>query len=200
MINNVRYIERFSTTLWKQQIEYNYMDATLSYTGVPKTSFSGIEHLEGREIVATVDGVPQTAMTVVSGSFTLNDEDQDFRDEIVVKAGLAYSSAMITSRLNPKSAIGSSLGRRQVILDVNIMVDNTYELEIGPDEDNTEEFDSFVPNVTTMVSGTPILYTGFVSRSFPTGYDDELFVTCKSDQPAPASILNIGCLVKTSDM
>jgi hypothetical protein len=189
---NVRYIERFSSTLWKQKEEYIYVDAALSYTGPPKLTFSGTGHLEGKEVVGTIDGVALTPMEVVSGTITLDSSYESSEEEITVHTGLPYTAIATTSRLNPKSAIGSAFGRRQVILDVTILVDNTVELEIGPDEDNTEPFKSFEVEDT-------LLYTGPIARSFPTGYDDELFVTCLSEKPTPVTILNVGTVVKTSD-
>ena len=195
-MDNVRYIERFSTTLWKQQTEYNYTDSALRYVGPPKNTFSGIEHLEGRDVTGTIEGADLPLAEVVSGTITFSYSYDDLEDEVTVVAGLPYTATMTTSRLNPKSSIGSAFGRRQVILDVNILVNDTYEIEIGPDDDETETFSQFEREDITEV---PTLYTGIISKSFPTGYDDELFVTCVSSKPTPATILNVGCLLKTSD-
>jgi hypothetical protein len=67
--------------------EARYLQSAKVYTlGAPETVFTGLDHLEGREVIALVDGNSHPPVTVTGGSVTLN-----FAGSNVV-IGLSYKS------------------------------------------------------------------------------------------------------------
>lgn len=67
--------------------EARYLQAAKVYTlGAPATVFSGLDHLDGREVIALVDGFSHPPVTVTGGSVTLNFAGQN------VVIGLRYMS------------------------------------------------------------------------------------------------------------
>ena len=69
--NTVRYVERLQPRVTSSASDVWCLDCALSYDSTPATVFSGLEHLEGREVSAVADGNVVTGLTVTSGSITL---------------------------------------------------------------------------------------------------------------------------------
>lgn len=97
-INGVtkRYVEFFDSAL--------KTDCAITGTDGPgKATWTGLGHLEGKQVAALADGVYQGRFTVVGGSVTLP------RNAFAVEFGLAYTPRM--TLLNPE--IGSTQGTSQ---------------------------------------------------------------------------------------
>jgi len=85
-----RYVERMESRLDSVANDVFYVDSGLKYDGVPVTTVSGLDHLEGQSVVAVADGNVVKNLTVESGSVTLPIE----ASKIVV--GLNYTSTIET--------------------------------------------------------------------------------------------------------
>jgi hypothetical protein len=191
--STVRYIEYFTTPFWDEQTDYKFMDSSISYTGAPKTTLSGIDHLEGEEVSVLVDGAVHPNCTVSGGAITLQDNYEGIGDTATVHVGKPYTAFLKTMRLNPQTGIGGGLGKRQAIFDVNILFYNTINVKIGSSATNAETIKRFsVPIMDT----APVPFTGAYNVSYPLGYDDELYIYLENDTPTPFTINGIGCTVR----
>lgn len=183
-----RYIEQFQSTFWTDQREYIFMDSALTYIGTPKTTISGLSHLEGEEVDVLVDGAVHAPCTVTSGVITLQSGYEGSGAYAVVHAGLTYSGIATTMRLHPQTEIGSSLGKPQVITDVELLVEDSMTFKIGSSVSDTRELELFeYPSMST----APTPYTGPVTADYDWGWDDENFITILSDSPLPVTVLSM---------
>ena len=68
---NARYVERLEARDWQAAEDAFCVDSGLSYNGTPITTVTGLDHLEGRSVVALADGVVINGLTVTGGAVTL---------------------------------------------------------------------------------------------------------------------------------
>lgn len=191
-----RYIEKFTSPFWTDQDEYIYMDSALTYEGTPKTTLSGLSHLEGQSLTVLVDGAVHPNCTVVSGVITLQDGYEGVGPTAVVHAGLGYSSVLQTMRLNEPTSIGPSLGKQQCTYDITAILQDTINWKLGIDEDNVITQKSLnYPSLSEAVEP----FTGAINKIFDYGYDDELYITIVSDTPTPITINSIAATVVAAD-
>lgn len=66
-----QFIERMESRLADDVENAFCVDSGLSYDGSPATEISGLDHLEGKEVVVNADGNEVTGLTVTSGAITL---------------------------------------------------------------------------------------------------------------------------------
>jgi hypothetical protein len=91
-INGVarRFIERMATRVVTDSYLACFLDASVWYYGYSQTTFTGLDHLEGKHVTAVVNGVVQTpAAAVTGGSITLSGVPGGV---ISVFIGLPYNS------------------------------------------------------------------------------------------------------------
>jgi len=93
-----RYVERLEPR--EQTLSENcfYVDSGLSYDGSPITSVSGLDHLEGEDVIVLADGNVVEGLTVASGSITLP------RAASKVSVGLQYTPVIETLDIDTPSA------------------------------------------------------------------------------------------------
>jgi len=70
-----RFVERMASHWWTDVSDCCYLDASVQATvGSPQSTFTGLDHLNGRtDIAGMVDGIVVTGLTVSGGSVTLPD-------------------------------------------------------------------------------------------------------------------------------
>lgn len=185
-----RYIEQFQTYEWSDQVDAVYMDSTITYDGLASTTISGLEHLEGEEVVVITDGSTHQAQTVVSGTIELN------WDTTKVHIGLPYTSTIKSMPITPPVEAGTSVGKRKNIFKASInFYKTTYckvgaeggDLDIIPFRSGTDEMDQVLE-----------LFTGPREQAFPRGYGRDLVIHIESDLPRPFSIIGIAPTLTTS--
>ena len=99
-----RYVERMSSRLWALQQDAIYLDASLTYSGAPTTSLTGLAHLEGRTVSVWGDGAYIADAVVTSGGITLSQAVS------TAQVGLDYTSSIITLPVSIEQAPGSAQG------------------------------------------------------------------------------------------
>lgn len=129
-----RFVERMVSHQWDDVADCCYLDCAVSaeFT-VPRSTFSGLWHLEGRtDIAAIVDGVAVTGLTVSDGQITLPDM---VAVGSKVSIGIPYQVdvELLPVRLNTRDS-GSNVGRRQQPGDLVLTLSNTRSIEAGTDE------------------------------------------------------------------
>ena len=176
----------------KRYIEYYdndiSVDSGLTYSGVPVTSLSGLQHLSGKTVRIIGDGAtyPDQVMPA-SGELTISPSASE------VYVGLAYSPKLITNR--PEVAIsggGSSQGLKKRWNKVTVRVLDTTGItingEVYPSRDTEDEM-GFAPDTHSEDLSITNL-----------GWSTEAFITIEQPLSLPAHVVAVfGTLVVGDD-
>lgn len=180
--STVRMIEQFATPNWNRSDQSTaiFLDSALTYSGAGNTTFSGLDHLEGLEVVPITKGGVHPAVTVSGGVIELE------YSTIYCHAGLAYTATLETMDLN-YPINGSTVGKKKSVHNVNIYFQDTNYAQVQGVENDTVKFRSTVDYMDTAIP----LFTGTHNLSFPQGYANEVSIKVVSDKPLPFTVLSI---------
>lgn len=129
--SDVRYVERLEARYADAPANAFFVDSGLSYNGSPVTSVSGLDHLEGKTVVALADGVVVENLVVSSGEITLPQAAS------IVHVGLSYFSDFET--LGIDDAQTSTRGRKKNVSEVIFNFRGSRGGFVGPDFDRLVE-------------------------------------------------------------
>lgn len=124
-----RYIERLRTREFADVKDCFFVDSGLSLkSDVAFTTFSNLDHLEGREVVALADGNVVRGLTVTGGSVTLPNPSK------IVHIGLPMSAAIQTLDLDlgQVRGLGTVQGREKSVSELTLRVEKTRGIFVGP--------------------------------------------------------------------
>jgi len=135
-----RYIERLGERLsFDANFDYKvedsfFVDSGLSYYGTVASTFYGLNHLEGMDVVALADGGVVKNLTVTNGAITLPVAAE------TVHVGLPYTSSLETMDFEYPVEGGDTVqDRPRRVVSVLARLQNTRHLFIGPDASNLVE-------------------------------------------------------------
>lgn len=134
--DDVRYVESFDKETARHRFEGEedelcYCDSSLLITNeTPQTVITGLDHLEGEDVVVLADGIVLTA-TVASGSITLATAATK------VRVGLAYEALWQGLWLDAPLQDGSAQDRRQRTAKAMLVCLQTGGMEYHPDPDDS---------------------------------------------------------------
>lgn len=186
----VRYVELLKPRMDDLE-DMVFMDSALSYDGSPVSSVSGLDHLEGEEVVVLADGAVHPSKTVASGAITLDYEAS------VVHVGLGYTSSVKTLPLAEGGIIGTALGMPKRVVALILKLYKSLGISIGPDDDNMTQ----IPFRTTSddMDAPPPLFTGDKTvKDFPGGWDTRGEFVIKQTQPLPTTLLGAVVVFETN--
>lgn len=187
--NEVRYLERLQTnhlsTLKTGVISgLAYSDAALVYDGAATTTISGLDHLEGEEVVILADGAPHPVRTVEAGEIELQLEAS------LVIVGLAYENFIEPTFLetgDPNSLSKVALKRLTRCV---FEVWNTLGLEISGDHgDNWTQVEFRAPEDFT--DEAPPVFTGINESHISASSERQASVRIRQPQPLPCNIMSL---------
>lgn len=131
-----RFVERMASHSWSDVADTCFMDCAVSGVFDPaQRTFTGLWHLEGRtDVVALVDGMALTGLTVTDGAVTL---PEIAADATKATFGIPYQVDVETLpvRMNTQS-FGSNIGRRQQVGEIALILADTRSIEAGIDADH----------------------------------------------------------------
>ncbi|MDQ4678173.1 hypothetical protein, partial [Stenotrophomonas maltophilia group sp. RNC7] len=87
---SVRYVERLHSRRVEALEDAFFVDAGLSYSGAPATTFGGLDHLEGEEVNILADGAVMSRQVVTGGEVTLQ------QPASTVHVGLPITADLVT--------------------------------------------------------------------------------------------------------
>ena len=170
--SNVRYVEKLSA-----KPEAMHLDcAIVAHDGDPTTTISGLNHLNGRQVVVLADGVPIFGHTVQSGVITLKNPAS------YVVVGLQYIGTIQSLPLIYETREGISTGSRRRATNVILQVLDSRFGYIGTREDDM--YPIYYPNENLE------LYSGVLTEDLSSEYDYYGQVTIEQRHPYPLNILN----------
>lgn len=178
--NTVRYVERMEPRLDKAAEDAFFVDSGLSYDGAPATVISGLEHLEGEEVIVLSDGNVVRDLVVTAGAITLP------REASKVHVGLSYLSDIETFGLD--STETTLQGRKKSVSELIMRIFRSRGGWAGPDFDNLIEIK---PRFDTDGYGTIALKTEERRVNLTADWNDDGAVVVRQIDPLPMAILAI---------
>jgi len=201
----VRYFEKLAFQSDCQGATLNKQaDSYIEYIGSATNVISGLDHLEGEEVIVWADGKDlspndedgiQKTYTVISGSITL-DAGVEVENAIV---GLPYSAYYKSSKL--AYAAGSPLGQKKKINAIGVVIDNTHSHGLlysgdGVNYDDlpirSSETGAAIPYDTILTEDTPLV-------SFGQAWNTDSRLYLKAQAPRPCTLLACEIAITTNE-
>ena len=153
----------------------------MAYSARAFLAVAGLDHLEGRTVVALCDGSVVDGITITAGSTGEIDGEKHFR----IHAGLSYSAVVGTLDLFNSQAddTGITKGIRQAF----IRLDRTRGLKIGRAEDDVQE--ELYTRDGEDYTDPAALQNGIYRVNEWTEWGDDQPVYIVQDYPLPMTIL-----------
>ena len=159
----------------------------VAYRGVPiypwswaRNTFSGLDHLEGKEVAILADGRPQVHKTVTAGIVTLD------QPAVKVHIGLPIQSDLETLDLSIPGT-ESILAKNKAIASATVLTQDTQTIAVGRDFSNLERETVEITNYDQPVP----LTTGKVTLNMDTDWSKTATVCIRVDDPVPVGVLAI---------
>lgn len=191
---DVRYIEmlddNFEPENPQDKSDMIYLDCSKTFSGDPRSSLDGLEHLEGETISIVADGSVHPPRKVTSGAVELDYEAS------VIHAGLPYSGKLKILPVEGGSMFGTSQGVTKRIHRINLRLLNSIGFKVGKDESSLTEV-SFRSSDSFMDS-SPDLFSGDKEIHSDLSYDTLGQYMIVQDQPYPLNIMSIMTFFKTN--
>lgn len=167
-----RYIERFDT-------EY-LTDCAIKGTSGPGASvWTGLDHLEGCEVVA------KTGNTV-HGTFTVSGGEIDIGDTVTeIEIGLPYTNRVKTLRPEVQAGDGTAQGNAKRTSEVALLFKDTIGCKVNDQELVMRKFDE------DLLDTPPEPFSGFESIGTSGWQKDDSPIEIVQDQPLPFHLLAI---------
>ncbi|MBO9459839.1 hypothetical protein [Labrenzia sp. R5_0] len=161
-----------------------HLDCGARYEGQPATTVSGLQHLEGEEVILYADGTDYPA-TVTAGEASL--PNGQTAEKILV--GLNVSARAKTLPFPVNAQDGSAMGRKMRVDNCSIAVLNTGTLKAGSDE-------TFLDELIYYRAGDPAgepapLRTGVLDQPIETRWEDGGQLTLAASGGKPCTILAV---------
>jgi hypothetical protein len=195
--STVRYLEKWALESECQGGTLNKQaDSFITYQGPITgvfTTITGLDHLEGEEVVVWGDGKDQGTFTVSSGSITL------FAVSNAV-VGLGYTAQYKSSKLGYGAQQGTPLNKKKIVRDIGLILSNTHYqgLKFGADFDNLQN----LPLVEDgKITGADYIWDQYDKDTNPFGgiWDTDSRICLQAQAPRPCTVLAATFGVQTSE-
>lgn len=183
------FVERMASELWEDQAQACYLDCARTFVNdLPVSEVDRLDHLEGRTVVAFVDGSvirtgPDgvTPLVVTDGAISLPVPGS------VITVGLEYEAMIETLPLAIQTGGGWSVARPQQANKIVLRVVNSRNIKAGPVDQDDSLFE--VPTRLDEDYDDPLaLYTGDLEVDMAGTSGNETVVVVKSTDPTPMHI------------
>ncbi len=181
----------FRDELIELQKLYVGSDSAVIYNGVETSTITGLDHLEGQDVVVWADGALQTSKTVTGGSIVL-----DLPAAIVV-VGLAFEHVYKSFKFGVGTRTGSGINKVKRINAIGFIVDNTAALRVG--QTGTVEEPIPLREVSDQMDTPAPLTTGEVRVLFPSSHIRDPRIIVSGSEPAPHTILGMALEMDSRD-
>lgn len=181
--SDVRHIEKLAAEAWDTVEEAWRLHDAIAYSGTATSSFTGLDHLEGRtDVYVWANGQQSGPFTVASGAITL-----DF-DVTYAIAGLLYEGRYKSGRLAWGAQMGASLVANKQLEKLGLVIHRTAGggLKWGPDFDDMEQLDDRIDDGTLVFDAAVQEWSGDFEFNVHgwTERDTRLHITMPTAGPA----------------
>lgn len=177
-----RYVERFDDRAFSTAAQAYFVDCGITYQGAATATITGLDHLEGREVVALADGDVVDGLTVAGGAVTL-----PFPASLV-HVGLPYTAEI--ESLPPAiqfDDVGASRGRPHSVSKIRIQMEKTRGIKVVVDGVRENELVQTGGDLSEEIP----LWTGMHDLTSPPHWNRDGTVTIRQDYPLPMTILGL---------
>lgn len=193
--STVRYLEKFAMESQCVGGALNRQaDSFLVYDSTSTSTITGLDHLEGEDVVVWGDGADLGTYTVASGSITLS---QAVEQAVV---GLTYTAQWKSTKLAYAAGLGTALLQQKKVTGLGALLMNTHYqgLEYGPDFDN---LDSLPLVADGAVTDADTVWEEFDSDSFEFDgeYDTDSRICLQATAPKPCTVVALVATIQTND-
>ena len=193
--DTVRYIEKLAPEAWDTVEEAWRLHSAIAYSGAADSTFTGLDHLEGRtDVYVWADGRTAGPFTVTSGAIDIG------FDVTYAIAGLLYEPAYKSGRLNWGAQMGSGLATHKQIEKAGLVIYNTAAgaLSWGGDPDDMENLRDRIDDGTLTYDSAMQVYTGDIEESVMGWTERDARLHIKMPTAGPATVLGIAVTLKTN--
>ena len=179
----VRFVEKLHSRNFDTIEDAFFVDCGLTYDGVAATVVSGLDHLVGETVSILADGnVSPQQVVAVGGTITLPHAASK------VHIGLPYTATLETLNVDLTAQGDTLQGKKKVINQVTLRLEDTRELWIGPDIDHLVQ----VPFRTDEgYEEATRLYTGDKRVTIRSSWGTNGRVVIRQSDPLPITVLAI---------
>lgn len=188
-----RYIERLHTRVFATIADAFFVDCGLSYGGVAKTTFTGLDHLNGQSVVALADGnvIRNLSVGAVTGGIGVVLPVAASK----VHIGLPMVATLETLGLDlgAVQGLGTVQGRQKSVSEVMLRVENTRGIFLGPydGERDSKHLVEYRQRSTEAWNEAIAMYTGDIRITPPWDWNTHGRMVVKQFDPLPMTILAI---------
>ena len=179
-----RYIERMRSREILTLTDSYFVDAGVYYTGPAVTSIRGLWHLDGRTVVALLNGNVVRGLTVTNGGVTFP------YAATVAAVGLSYEAEIETLAMDMGAVrgIGTVQGRFKSIPSATIRVERSRGMFIGPNRNLLREWKQREdePYDTAIA-----LYTGDFEITLDADWNTDGTIVIRQSDPLPMNVLAV---------
>lgn len=183
-----RFVERMVSHKWDDVSDTCFMDCALSAEfDTPRSTFSGLWHLEGRtDVCGIVDGVAVEGLTVTGGEVTL---PEHVGSGSKVSFGIPFQVDVVTMPLRMDvPGNGSNIGRRQQVGDIILSLKDTRSVKCGSFDDKM----FLVKSRTSEAYGSPDdLMNGEYTVATANKAGQEIRAHIRQTAPLPFTLLGV---------
>jgi hypothetical protein len=174
----VEYIEKYRTGT-----DAHFVDSGLSYDGVPTSTLSGLDHLEGEEVDVLIDGAVHPRVTVTSGQVQLQYEGS------VIHVGLPYVATLTTMPIEAGAADGVAQGKTQRINNLTVrLLETGPGLFYGPFENRLDELHPRT-TINLMDNAIPVFTGDTRTLAWPGENQTAPQITIQHKLPTPCTVI-----------
>jgi len=177
-----RYIERFDDREFDDASGAFFVDCGITYSGAAITTVTGLDHLEGRAVVALADGDVVQNLTVTGGAVTLPHAAS------TVHVGLPFTAEIET--LPPAiqfDDIGSARGRPHSISAIRIQMEATRGIKVVTEDGRANELVQTGGDLSQEIP----LWTGMHELTAPPQWNRDGTIKIRQDYPLPMTVLGL---------
>lgn len=169
-------------------------DSHVVYSGSATTTITGLDHLEGEDVVVWADGVDAGTKTVSGGQITLDAAASD------VVAGLYYDAQFKSTKLAYAAQAGTALTQRKRVNALGLILADTHAqgLQYGSDFDHLDDL--------PMVEDGADVDSDYVwdaydkdAFEFDGTYDSDSRLCLQAAAPRPCTVLAAVLTISTFD-
>ena len=159
-----------------------FVDCGRTYRGEPANIISGLNHLEGENVVALADGKVVKGKVVTNGQITLDVPAS------IVTVGLPYESVLETLTFDVSQGDGSNLNRKKRVVAVSVRYNNSRGSRVSVNgHREVPMLERKIENTDTDIS----LKSGFYREILPSAHKEPTTIKIRQDEPLPITIVSI---------
>jgi hypothetical protein len=180
----VRYIERIESRTFTDQPEAFFIDSGFTYRGAETSIVTGLDHLEGQDVMALADGRVLGPYTVFGGEIEVDALAS------VIHVGLSYTTQIETIPLAYTQQPGYGVGIMKNVSQVWLRLKQSLGLTAGVSFDAQDQRD-LLDDVEEELGSVPALRDGIHGIDVTPVWNEDTTICLQQTQPLPFTLTGL---------